>query len=65
MNEIQKAAFVFSQSICAYGEIEAMVAANKEREHRGESMAYSEQDFMAVIDKYCISHNAVVNLFRA
>lgn len=32
-------------------EMQGMVAANKQREHRGESMAYEEGEFMLVSNK--------------
>ena len=35
-----------------------MIAENKQREMCGESMAYTESDFVALIDEYRIHHNA-------
>lgn len=63
MTDEQKAAFIFSQSICALAEIEGMKAENKYRERRGEATAYNEKSFFDVIDKYGIHHNAVVQFF--
>lgn len=35
-----------------------MIAENKQREIQGDSMAYTEKDFIELIDKYGIHHNA-------
>lgn len=64
MDDNQQAAFVFSQSVCAMAEIEAMKVENKVREMKNSSPAYTEAHFMAVIDKYDIGYNAVNRLFR-
>lgn len=60
MDETQRAAFLQAQAACALIEMEAMKAANKEREQQGYSLAYDEAAFMAVIDKYGIHHNAAL-----
>lgn len=39
-------------------EMNAMVAENKQREACNESMAYRDSDFMNLIEKYGIHHNA-------
>ncbi len=38
-------------------EMNAMIAENKQREHMGESLAFSEKDFMDLIKKHGIHHN--------
>jgi len=38
-----------------------MAAENAQRKHRGESMAYTENDFLLVIEREGISSNAVIN----
>lgn len=38
-------------------EMNAMKAENKQREILGQSMAYTGDDFMSLIDKYEIYHN--------
>lgn len=58
------AAFVFSQTACALIEMEAMKAANAERESQGYSLAYDEEAFLALIDRYAIHHNAVLTQLR-
>lgn len=35
-----------------------MIAENKQREVLGQSMAYTEEDFVKLIDEYRIHHNA-------
>lgn len=64
MTDEQKAAYVVAQSICALAEIEGMKAENQQRMHRGESLAYVEQQFVDVIGRNCISHNQVLSLFH-
>jgi hypothetical protein len=59
----QKAAYVFSQAVCALAEIEAMRALNTYREMRGETIAYDDGPFFDVITKYGIDYNSVVSLF--
>ena len=63
MTPEQSAAYVYAQSVCALAEIEAMKALNMQRAACGHSMAYVEEAFLAVIDKYGISHNAVLTTF--
>ena len=53
-------AFLISQSVCAMIEALSMQAENKQREALGHSMAYDENAFMSVIDKYGIHHNAAI-----
>ena len=60
MSDSENAAYVFSQSVCAMVEAMGMAAENQQREHRGESIAYDEDAFAAIINKYGIHHNAVV-----
>ena len=38
--------------------LNAMKAENMQREALGNSMAYTEKEFMAIIDEYRIHHNA-------
>lgn len=39
-------------------QMQGMIAENKQREIEGKSMAYTEKDFMEIIEKYRIHHNA-------
>lgn len=64
MTPEQAAAFVTAQAACANAEVAAMTAANAERIRRGESAAYTDGNFMDVIDRYTIGHNAVLQLFQ-
>jgi hypothetical protein len=63
MTEEQNAAYVFSQSACALIEAMGMVAENAHRQQCGNSIAYGEEAFNALINKYGIHHNAVVTAF--
>ena len=64
MNKNQAAALVVSQSVAALAEIEGMKAENMQREALGQSMAYDEEAFTSVIDKYGIHHNVVLQTFE-
>lgn len=64
MNHNEAAAFINSQVACALIEVESMKAANTERESQGYALAYDEEAFMAIIDKYGIDHNAVLTVLR-
>jgi hypothetical protein len=60
----QGVAFVFSQSVAALAEIEAMKALNAERQDKGLAQAYGEEAFAEVANKYGIHHNAVLSTFE-
>ena len=64
MNENQRTAYIFSQSVAAMAEIEAMKAANTYREMRGETIAYDEAAFMHVINQYGLGTNAVMKFLQ-
>ena len=64
MTPEQSAAYINSQVACAMVEMYAMYAANALRADHGESIAYTEEAFMALHVKYCIGHNAVIGLFH-
>jgi len=64
MTEDQSAAYVVSQSTCATIEAMGMQAENLQRAHRGESIAYVTSDFLSLIGKYGIGHNAVITTLK-
>ncbi len=59
---MDNAAYIFAQSACALIEMESMKVANRERRDRGESIAYTEDAFVNLINKYGIHHNAILAL---
>ena len=59
MTPEQKAAYVNAMSASALIEAMGMQAENQQRAAVGHSMAYTEDDFMKVIEKYGIHHNAI------
>ena len=63
MDNMQKATYVISQSVCALAKIEGMKAENMNRQIRGESMAYTDKDFFSVIHEYAIDHNPLLKFF--
>ena len=63
--KMQNVAYVQSQIATAMVELEAMKWANVNRREQGLSLAYTEEAFASLIDKYQLGHNAVVtNLHR-
>ena len=58
--KLQNIAYVMTQNTSAQVELNAMLATNQERAHRGESVAYSYEAIIEIIDKYQLSHNAVI-----
>lgn len=64
MTDEQKAAYVIAQAMCAGAEVAGMQAENHWRLSRGEALAYREDAFAAIADKYGIHHNAVLSLFH-
>ena len=57
MGEEQRVAFLMAQTVAAQIELEAMKAANTQREINGFSPAYDEAAFMELITKWKIGHN--------
>jgi hypothetical protein len=64
MTDEQKVAFINAQTACALAEIAGMQAENSHRAANGNSVAYGDEAFFAIPDKYGIGHNTVVALFQ-
>ena len=64
MTASQSAAYVIANSIAAMAEIEGMKAENRSRVRRKASLAYTEEAFNDVVNKYGIHHNAMITLFE-
>lgn len=64
MSEMDRAAFVVSQSAAALIEALGMFAHDARAEGAGNPRRYTEQNYLALIDKYAIGHNAVVGYLR-
>ena len=64
MNESERVAYVMSQVACAQIEAAGMVAENMQRAACGHSMAYTEDAFEALPQKYGITHNQVIEYLR-
>jgi hypothetical protein len=64
MTPEQAAAYVHAQAVAAQIEMEAMKAENRRREDQGKSLAYGEEEFASLIDKYGLHHNAVITIFN-
>ena len=61
MTDQQAAAYVFAQAVCAQAEIAALQARNDCYQDGGTPVGQDE--FIAVIEKYGIHHNAVLSTF--
>ncbi len=57
VNQFSQASFLNSQIACALIRMEGMKAENMQRDVRGESMAYVEEDFFNLIQNGGIGHN--------
>lgn len=64
MTTEQSAAYVNSEAACALIEAMGMAAENQQRQHRGESMAYTQEAFEALLRKHVIGHNAALSTFE-
>ena len=65
MDDAQKAAFIMAQTACMMAELEAMKAANRQRQRNDFSDAYGEDEFNALPDRFGLGHNAVVSFFQS
>jgi hypothetical protein len=64
MTPEQQAAYVIAMAACVTAETAAMQAENQQRSHRGEAVAYNEQAFTDLINRYGIHHNAILSMFH-
>lgn len=60
MTEEQRIVFTQGIMLQARIEMEGMIAENQYRIHSGQSLAYGEEAFTALIEKYGIHHNALI-----
>ena len=58
MEDNRKLIYFQMQMLQAEIELKGMIAENKQREHLKLSMAYVYKDFMNLVEKYSIHHNA-------
>lgn len=63
-NDISQAAFLISQSVCAYARIEGMKAENQSRIQRGENIAYTEKDFVDIPRIFGLDSNDAIQTLR-
>ena len=57
MNEERDLLYFKMQLLQAEIEMNSMIAENKQREALDQSMAYTDKDFIALVDKYGVHHN--------
>jgi hypothetical protein len=61
MNEEQRAVLLNSPTACALIRMNGMVAENDYRCGEGRAAAYTERDFVALIDEFGIGYNTVIS----
>lgn len=64
MTPEQQAAYIISQSVCAFLDAQGMIAENKRRADNGLSLAYGEGDFYSIPARYGIDSNSVMLSFQ-
>lgn len=66
MTDEQKAAYVNAQAALLNAEVAMYQAENMMREHHGHTIAYGEEAFHELFEKYdsVLGHNAVMGLFH-
>ena len=64
MTDLQKATLIFSQCICALIESWGMQAANTHRLDCGYSIAYGEEAFDKLLERYSIRREDVLQIFN-
>lgn len=63
MTPEQAAAFVMAQAACAIGEIAAMQAEDRLAAIQGHN-GHTGEEYRQIDERYCIGHNAVMQLFQ-
>ena len=63
--QMRQVALVISQSVAAQIRLAGMLALNSERERRGETLAYDEAAFEAVIQEFGLGWNTVVTTLNS
>lgn len=63
MTPEQAAAYVMAQAACALIEMASMQAQDRHWERQGAVSTYTDADYLALIEKYGIHHNAVSTTF--
>lgn len=64
MDENQRLVFMYSQITCANIEMAAMQVEDKYYVLEGGYPVHSRQDYLALIEKYGIGHNSVIEYIR-
>lgn len=64
MTDTSQAAYLISQAVAAMIEAMGMHAENQYRVGRGETIAYRDETFFGLIDKYGLHHNDAITTLR-
>ena len=64
MTHEERAALIMSQTACMLAEMEGMKALNIERAAAGHSIAYDEEAFCGLPDRYGLGYNAVMSVLQ-
>ena len=54
----------FNEAVSVLIELEGMKAENRQRIAEGKSLAYVEDDFLELLNKYSLGYNSCVEKFR-
>jgi hypothetical protein len=63
-HDLQNIVYIFGMAVGAMIELQAMIAANKERENKGLAMAYDEAAFTKLQEDYQLYHNSILGTLR-
>lgn len=64
-HDFQNIVYIFGMAVGAMIEMQAMIAANKERENQGLALAYDETAFTKLQEDYQLYHNSILGTLRS
>lgn len=64
MTDNEKHAYIVASAAAMLAEMESMKAANHERRVNNYPDAYTEKDFIRLIEKYGMDHNSIIRILR-
>lgn len=64
MTPEQAASYINAQAVAAHIEALGMQAENAQRVTENKALAYGEEAFASLIDRYGLSHNSIINFFQ-
>lgn len=64
IEDMKRVAIIMARVAACNAEVEGMKAENANRAQRGESMAYTEDNFALVVENHGIGHNSIMGLLQ-